>query len=633
MPRTSLRLVLPLLILAGFHSGAMACNYPPVAVISGTDPVWLHVGHEWCFNGSNSYDPDGWIALWLWNWDDGSSSSGSGTPPLCVYHAWSEVDEYDPFLYVRDNLGAGDYEWMDVYVAAMGWSIPSPFIPVNDDDDDENGRMDRYNDGPVPGGDDDLMPWQISVNAPTDGDEVTLGLSHHYCLRVWDEPTREGLFIDVADHSETWAAGNWSRTVYVEGVSPSGESNRPMLTWYYFGDGYFSLQGWNGEPPSQIEPYVVHVDMDMQAVEDDFAEDGGQFTEETTPGGFIPLDECEELTIRAVKPFVTGIPNWAEITLDVMYYGAGRIRVWADQNKTQEITLPHTFEPPAYTAHTVYVEGYQTSSDPCDTVLTLTHNVSGIGDGINLTVIEVGGTPQSGPVGTVVTLSLSPAGTRLLSADTTVDVVGQYVPQGHSATTETTINYPAGKVHYDPLYPDEVKIVVGDVQPDAYWMASNPQIYLADSGLLTGDVILYMGDVTCPKATEFQLYPETELGTLEGTTFTPVGLIASGQKLVAQVLLKDDGLGSAPASLTLTLQSYDAAGAKVSAAPTEDYAAPALTMVLNKTAIGGIPGFHTYRSSPDAPIVPWAFELPPGMTISDNQYMYIVGDGSVRFEY
>jgi hypothetical protein len=252
---------------------------------------------------------------------------------------------------------------------------------------------------------------------------------------------------------------------------------------------------------------------------------------------------------------------------------------------------------------------------------------------IPVTVTGMGIHPTSGPIGTVVTLSLFPQGTGLLSDNTTVSVTGRYVPQGYQETTETTLSYPADKVYYDPARPDEVKIVVGEVQPAALWLSSNPQIYMASSGSLAGNVSLHTAGITLTKPATFQPYTQTELGTLNGTTFTPVDLIVSGQKLIAQVLIKDDGLGSPPASLTLTLQSHDAAGSPISAPPTQEYADSSLTLIANRVSTGGVPGFHTYRSSEDAPIVPWAFTLPPGMTTNSNQYIYILGNGSLRIRY
>jgi hypothetical protein len=83
----------------------------------------------------------------------------------------------------------------------MGFSpsAPYPYVPVNDDDDDENGRMDNHNrepDGPLVNGlaDDDLVPLLISVDSPVFlSDGVTLGINQDPDgLLVWEEPNRAG---------------------------------------------------------------------------------------------------------------------------------------------------------------------------------------------------------------------------------------------------------------------------------------------------------------------------------------------------------------------------------------------------------------------------------------------------------
>lgn len=97
-------------------------------------------------------------------------------------------------------------------------SSPYPLIGVNDDDDDENGRMDNHNqdpDGPLVNGlaDDDLVPLLISVDSPVSSpDEVTLGLINDMgALHVWEDPNRAGPVITgYPDTGQTWPAGSWS---------------------------------------------------------------------------------------------------------------------------------------------------------------------------------------------------------------------------------------------------------------------------------------------------------------------------------------------------------------------------------------------------------------------------------------
>jgi hypothetical protein len=369
--------------------------------------------------------------------------------------------------------------------------------------------------------------------------------------------------------------------------------------------------------------------MDMDCVKDEeySAPDAGK-TEETTPGGFIPLLGFVKVTVKHVEG--TTLNPYVRLTAPD---GDTKIEVW-NTGKTAVIPFNTDFATNSQLPMDVWVKGVNVSESVRDVTLALNCTLGGttFQDTIKLTVVDLGVNPTSGPIGTVVTLTLHPSGTGLLSDDSTVSLTGHYVPQGYSSTSETTIAYPAEKVYYNPATPDEVKVVVGDVQPDSLWLISNPQVYMASSGSLVGNVSLQMGVRTLAWARQFQVYSQDELGTLEGTTFTPVGQIESCQVLIAQVLIKDDGLGSPPDSLTLTIQSYDAADNPITAPPTEEYADSVLTVVANKVTTGGIPGFHTYRSSSDEPIMPYAFKLPPGVD-PNEKYLYIASEGSVRILY
>jgi len=272
----------------------------------------------------------------------------------------------------------------------MGFSpsSPYPYIAVNDDDDDENGRMDNHNqdpDGPLVNGlaDDDLVPLLISVDSPVAfPDEVTLGVNQDPGgLQVWEEPNRAGpIVMGWPDYAHTWPAGSWSKTVYVEGMHASGTVG-PLLTWYYFGgSGRDNLLGWNAEAPSHKRWTVVHVDMDMPTVADDWTQGGDVMTEETTPGGFIPLDGWAELTVRPVMPDSLS----REVSFSVTNNGDARIEVW-NAGKTAQMTSP--FSPTTNT--TCWVKGVHVSSSLRDVTLCLTHTATSFKDKINLTVVEV----------------------------------------------------------------------------------------------------------------------------------------------------------------------------------------------------------------------------------------------------
>jgi hypothetical protein len=392
-------------LLAAFCAYAGACvNLPPVAEIANPDPTWVHVGYQLCFNGEPSYDDDE-IVSYRWRFGDGATTGWkSGRPHNCdpcdpyrTKHAYSSVGNRIAILDVKDRQGLPASHSFFVYVCSMSWSADSYVIPVNDDDDDEDGVMDNKG-GSLPGDDDDLVPMLISDNSLRgQPDVVSLGIIHDTGgLQVWDQKTRTGRLIGNMDLSKTWpAAANWSETVYVEGMHASSgqDSSDPKLRWDYFGHIYageylsYPLYGWSDDMGlCQKRWTVVHVDMDMPTVADDWTEGGDMMTEETMPGGFIPLEDFAQLTVRPVMPALTSPSSWRNMTLDVEYRGNGRVQIW-DEFLYAPLTLPHPCSPTANT--TYYVEGYHASSEPCDITLVLTHVTTGFKDRINLTVVGV----------------------------------------------------------------------------------------------------------------------------------------------------------------------------------------------------------------------------------------------------
>jgi len=71
-------------------------NRPPVANAGG--PYHAEPGVEIQFDGSNSYDPDGYITSYEWNFGDGQT--GSGVKPK---HTYSTENDYTVTLTVTDN--------------------------------------------------------------------------------------------------------------------------------------------------------------------------------------------------------------------------------------------------------------------------------------------------------------------------------------------------------------------------------------------------------------------------------------------------------------------------------------------------------------------------------------------------
>jgi hypothetical protein len=252
---------------------------------------------------------------------------------------------------------------------------------------------------------------------------------------------------------------------------------------------------------------------------------------------------------------------------------------------------------------------------------------------MSINVLKIDYEPKSGPIGTAVRVYFDPPGVvDWMSDSTTVSFTGKFVPSGgYAETTETTINYPADKVYFDPAKPDEVKIVIGEVWPSLPFLIANPQVFLADSGQMVGAATVTTERGPLSTSVEFDVIPTAALGTLVDSTFTPVTAFEPGQGLIAQVLVKDDGLGTAPASITATVQSYDASGTRIQTSP-DNCAPPSIQVALAGVTASVAEGFFTYRSSVDEPIVTWPFPMTPLGTVENYMYIYFVDGGRLTIE-
>jgi hypothetical protein len=74
-------------------------NIPPFAIIEGS--LFGFPGENIDFDGSESYDPDGYITTYRWNLDDGTIKNGQN-----ITHVYSKPGIYNVTLSVFDNKGA-----------------------------------------------------------------------------------------------------------------------------------------------------------------------------------------------------------------------------------------------------------------------------------------------------------------------------------------------------------------------------------------------------------------------------------------------------------------------------------------------------------------------------------------------
>ena len=87
----------------GISSSSNKINKYPVADLSAGELYIGFVNEEIEFNGTLSYDPDGYIVEWLWDFGDEITALSEITT-----HAYSKPGEYIVILKVTDNKGATD---------------------------------------------------------------------------------------------------------------------------------------------------------------------------------------------------------------------------------------------------------------------------------------------------------------------------------------------------------------------------------------------------------------------------------------------------------------------------------------------------------------------------------------------
>ncbi len=101
----------------------------PVAITLPTSQS-VDKGQSAWFNGSNSYDPDGWIVSYHWLFGDGDEDWGEN-----VSHAYSAIGQYTVTLTVTDNDNLTDKDYVTVYVVGyppVADAGPDQVVHVND---------------------------------------------------------------------------------------------------------------------------------------------------------------------------------------------------------------------------------------------------------------------------------------------------------------------------------------------------------------------------------------------------------------------------------------------------------------------------------------------------------------------
>ena len=96
-------------------------NLPPVADLSAGETYVASLGEELKFDGSLSYDYDGYLHKWHWDFGDGNTSSGE-----VVTHNYTNPGTYTVILEVTDDKGKTD---SDITIATVVKPNNPPSIP------------------------------------------------------------------------------------------------------------------------------------------------------------------------------------------------------------------------------------------------------------------------------------------------------------------------------------------------------------------------------------------------------------------------------------------------------------------------------------------------------------------------
>lgn len=384
------------LVLLAFMAGrSYAC---PIlkAVISPSKPKWVHQGHELSFEGCTSV---GSIAQCTW------TLPGTYGDPNYWQHIYPNdhvrcrfgaPGAYTIILKVRDNQGLESTDTCTVYVVSIDIVIApgeSSYVAVNNDDDNENGIMDMCEGGQV-SGENDLCKVLLSVSTPKITDTVSLGALPvgEPQMRVWGYPDRRNRLISTGDSIDTveWPSGSVPTEVYVEASSyAAGFINSKYLRLYYTGVDCNTIPPTkyivDRVPQAEIYFTFVEVDMDMAGVKDNYYETL-EVTEETKPGGFIPLNGLVEIELYRLNPPELPVTLFSPVIFDVPV-GSSKIRIWENEDKTGEVSLPKYYYFPWDVSVTLWVEGIETSSAPRDIQLLMQYG--SFEDRIKATVAKV----------------------------------------------------------------------------------------------------------------------------------------------------------------------------------------------------------------------------------------------------
>ena len=218
---------------------------------------------------------------------------------------------------------------------------------------------------------------------------------------VWDNQNKTGKVLpkDGEPSPERWKI-QWGvpasvKIEYIEGRWPAQQTS---LAWnYVINDDDYVKYG-----TETYTPVVLEVDIDIAGVKDDHYVWPG-VTEETTPGASVALGGFVEIERLKILPEDENkVPvNPSQFAVLKANSGSSKIRIWSDEQKTQEYALPYPFFSRSSIPSSLWIEGYNASESAGDVTLSLWWN--DYEDEIKITVVKVDkivleGTSTEGPV-------------------------------------------------------------------------------------------------------------------------------------------------------------------------------------------------------------------------------------------
>jgi hypothetical protein len=136
---------------------------------------------------------------------------------------------------------------------------------------------------------------------------------------------------------------------------------------------------------------------------------------------------------------------------------------------------------------------------------------------VDVNVLNVSYSPQSGPVFTKVVFAMDP-GTTYFSPNSSVQIDAVFSPPDFS-DEYFSITHSGSKIHFDPSNPSQLALAVADAFPSTFMTSSNPAVAGSMTGTVRGLVTLIDGDKQCTLHVTFEISSAGQIGQLVNGVF------------------------------------------------------------------------------------------------------------------